>query len=238
MKWAQPERSVRSTIAGQWTRTMHEVEQDQRRDEPGQPAHDRNSHRGDRSHRASQPGRPEQQQRRGDHREHQVLHHVDAVEVALGEVVDRPVGREQHRERRRAPKQVTWKRVATGAPGGSVPRPDADRARSRTRRPSSPTSSQTSGCGCHAGNCAAHRHRRRAQSTDVEAWSARSCTGSTRADRPDDEEPPEDRLVGAQVHVPGRDQEELHERQREQQPDEQRRRGCRPRGRRGRSRPR
>ena len=41
------------------------------------------------------------------------------------------------------------------------------------------------------------------------------------ADRPEDEEPPEHRLVGAQVHVPRRDEEELHERHAEQQHDDE-----------------
>ena len=41
------------------------------------------------------------------------------------------------------------------------------------------------------------------------------------ADAPDDEEAPEHGLVGAQVHVPGGHEEELHERHDEQQHDDE-----------------
>ena len=44
-------------------------------------------------------------------------------------------------------------------------------------------------------------------------WSVASTTRYSRiaADAPEDEEAPEDRLVGAQVHVPRGDEEELHD---------------------------
>ena len=64
-----------------------------------QPPHDPEARAARREQVAGQPrGRAEQQQRDRDQRDQQVLHHVDAVVRLLGEVVDRPVGRQPDRE--------------------------------------------------------------------------------------------------------------------------------------------
>ena len=52
---------------------------------------------GRRIQRSSQAGSPRRSSGRGDHRQHEVQHHVDAVGGLLGDVVDRPVGRDLER---------------------------------------------------------------------------------------------------------------------------------------------
>ena len=77
----------------------HHVVDDQRGQEPRQPAHRPEDAAGRPQDVPEQPGRrAEEQQRGGQHREHQVLHHVHAVHLLLGDVVDRPVGREPDRD--------------------------------------------------------------------------------------------------------------------------------------------
>ena len=101
---------------------------------------------------ARQPGgRADQQQRRGDHRVRDVLHHVHREQVALGDVVDRPVGGDPQREqpgRERGDLEPRDHRRA----GRREPRTEPVHARARSRPRTTPTSSHTSGCACQAGN--------------------------------------------------------------------------------------
>ena len=78
----------------------------------------RSNQRGVRSQRASHVGVPMSSSGAAMIENDGVLHHVHREEVALAEVVDRPVGGDPQREQTRR-EVATWKRVTTGVPVGA-----------------------------------------------------------------------------------------------------------------------
>ena len=111
----------------------HDVEDEQRGDEPRQRAHGAEQPpRARAPGAAATPGVPSSSSGATTIVKHEVLHHVDAEVVALGDVVDRVVGRQPHREHAERPArdlEAGDDRRARRRPA----RARAGRSRSRTR---------------------------------------------------------------------------------------------------------
>ena len=101
-KCTTPDRSASFTISGQCvnTSTMLKISNaGMKRDSVRTVS---NSHRGASTRRSSHAGMPSSSSGATTMVKQQVLHHVDAEVVALGDVVHRVVGRHPHREHARA----------------------------------------------------------------------------------------------------------------------------------------
>src|SRR5438552_9832230 len=122
---------------------------------------------------------------------------------------------------------VTWKRVTTGRPGSTYFGPMRLTAIAYAAK-SEATSSQTSRWKCQPGRwktaCASITASPEVGSVGSrEAVEARQDdqVQDHRREQTHDEEPPEDRLVGAEMHVPAHDERELDDRHHQQQRDDQ-----------------
>ena len=170
-----------------------------RREEPHARA---SSHGGDSSQRAIQVGVPISSSGAAMIEYVRCCTMCTREQVALAEVVDRPVGGDEDREQPGREATRSGSRVTTGVPAWREPRTDPDDRDRVRRRRATPTSSHTSGWGSHAGN-----GWRQARVATTSARCSRSVSSTTPYTTPrqqdaDDEHAPEERLVHPHVHVP------------------------------------
>ena len=117
-------------------------------------------------------------------------------------------------------KQTTWKRVTAGRPGLAKPGSDAEH---RNRVPDDEGGDEqpdvrVSGPGGDAGG---DRHAEPGSVPEAVQRADDHRIENDGGDQPEDEEAPEDRQVGLEVHVPHDDEGELDDRHPDQQRDDQ-----------------